>query len=257
MKNAEGQLNQIDSFQAKSQWNSLKQTYENLGFRVEQIAGVKSLPDMVFSANQSFNYWNKKKQKPGVILSEMRASERAPEVFYFKSWYEKQGYEVEELPRGAGSFEGNGDAIPHFGDPWVWGGYGFRTDKKIYSYLTEMTGLEFVLLELKSEHFYHLDTCFSVLNEKTVAILPEAFSEKSVNLIRDRVSDIIELDKEECLKYFAGNCHCPNGKDVILNSGSKKFIAELMKRNFVPHTVETSEFMKSGGSVFCLKMMCF
>lgn len=257
MKDATGKLNQIDVVKAADQWNFLKRTYEKLGYFVEVIPGQIGLPDMVFAANQSFNIWDEKEDRPAVILSQMRAAERSPEVPFFRNWYQEKGYAIKDLPVGQGSFEGNGDAIPHPGEKWIWGGYGFRTDKKIYSYLTELINREFVLLELVSEHFYHLDTCFTILNEDTVAIQPEAFSKESLRQIKDRVANVIEIDKEECLKFFAGNAHCPNGKDVLMNPGSKKFTAELEKRGFRCHEIETAEFMKSGGSVFCLKMMCY
>lgn len=257
MKDAAGKLNTVDVGKAAEQWNFLKRTYESLGFFVEVIPGQVGLPDMVFAANQSFNFWDDNANRPVVILSHMRAAERSPEVPFFRKWYQDKGYELRELPVGQGSFEGNGDAIPHPNEKWIWGGYGFRTDKKIYSYLSEISRREFIPLELCSEHFYHLDTCFTLLNENTVAIYPGAFSESSLRLIKDRISDVIEIDQEECLKAFAGNAHCPNGKDVLLNPGAKKFNAELEKRGFRCHFVDTSEFMKSGGSVFCLKMMCY
>ena len=69
--------------------------------------------------------------------------------------------------------------------------------------------------------------------------------------------NVIETSIADCSSYFTGNCHSPNGKDVITHKGCSKFESDLTKFGFKVHPVDTSEFMKSGGSVFCMKMMCY
>ncbi len=76
-------------------------------------------------------------------------------------------------------------------------------------------------------------------------------------LVRERCTTLIELDRGECRDAFAGNCHWVGGNDVVLAPGAPLFEANLKALGYVPHLVGTSEFLKAGGSVFCLKMMCF
>ncbi|HRB00496.1 MAG TPA: amidinotransferase, partial [Ignavibacteria bacterium] len=68
---------------------------------------------------------------------------------------------------------------------------------------------------------------------------------------------IIYADNEENLKYFICNCHCPDGENVIVQRGSSKFKEDIKKSGFSIIETETTEFIKSGGSVFCMKLMIF
>jgi len=255
MTTHDGSLQKIDTLKAQSQWNDLKNTYSKLGYAIEVIPGVKGLPDMVFSANQSFPFWDHKKQKPSVIMSNMRSEFRRSEVSYFEKYYSDNNYDIYHLEKNA--FEGNGDALIRPGRNQIFGGYGFRTDKSVYSEIQNITNYEVILLELKNEYFYHLDTCFSFLGENTIAIVPEAFTAEGLASLRREFSKIIEIDIEEAKGNFAGNCHCPDGKNVILHKGSEKFKKALNENGFHVFEVNTSEFMKSGGSVFCMKMMSY
>lgn len=252
MTSHDGQLHKIDRKKAQNQWEDLKNAYSKLGYSVSVLDGVEKLPDMVFSANQSFPFLNSQ-NKPAVIISNMRSEFRQPETKYFEKYYSKNGYEVHFLEKS--SFEGNGDALIRPDTNEIYGGYGFRTDKNVYKDVARITGYEVFPLELKSEYFYHLDTCFSFLNKDTVAIVEEAFSSEGLNLLREKFKNIIKIDIEEAKNNFAGNCHCPDGKNVLLHKGSEKLKSELRKKGFNTIELDTSEYMKSGGSVFCMKMM--
>lgn len=59
------------------------------------------------------------------------------------------------------------------------------------------------------------------------------------------------------MKYFVCNCHCPDGKNVIVQKGSKDFKNKIKTAGFDIIEVNTSEFIKSGGSVFCMKLMYY
>lgn len=257
MKTPAGVLQKVDVEKAKAQWRDLRATYERLGFSVDVIPGHPELPDMVFAANQSFTYWDSVSARPKAILSRMRSDFRQPEVAHFAKWYEEHDYLVEEIAAPGLAFEGNGDAIPHADESFVWGGVGPRTDAGVYDQLKAQTGLAVVPLRLRMADFYHLDTCFSILDAKTVAIQEKAFDAEGLAKIRAVFSDVISLDLEECLRFFAGNCHCPDGKNVLLHPGAVKFNEALKQRGYQVHEVDTSEYLKSGGSVFCMKMQCY
>jgi N-dimethylarginine dimethylaminohydrolase len=250
----------VDVALAREQWLKLKSTYEKIGFEVLVVKGDHSLPDMVFAANQSFPFLNGRKQNSKtVVLSRMRSEFRRPEVPYFKTFYTNLGYQVEELqaPSKEIFFEGNGDALPHYPFNLVWGGYGERTSPDVYHELSERFGLQIAMLKLVNKNFYHLDTCFSILDEQTVVIQPEAFEAEGLKLIKAIFKNVIESDLDENLKFFVCNCHSPDGRHVIVNKGAKKFVADARRLNFEVIELDTSEFLKSGGSVFCMKMMVY
>lgn len=253
MTDASGKLNKVDHHKAQTQWQDLILTFKKVGLNVLEIDGVPGLPDIVFTANQSFPFWNKASHKTEIVLSHMRSKERSEEVPYFKKFWKGLGFTVHEL-NYSGAFEGNGDAIfsPEHGV--VFGGYGSRTDKEVYDELALRFGLEIIRLELCSKDFYHLDTCFSILSKEVAVIQPEAFSSEGLRLLRSFFKTLIEVPYEENKSFFCGNCFCPDGTNVILQKGSPTFANELRKQGFQLWEVETGEFMKSGGSVFCLKL---
>lgn len=256
MVNESGELNKVDRKLAVKQWLDLKSTYEKLGYKVEVLKGREDLPDMVFSANQSFPFWDEKKNAKSVVLSNMYSPERQPEVELFRNFYETQGYRIYEL-KGEAKFEGNGDALIQPGKHTIWGGFGYRTEKEAYLELSERFGFSIVPLKLISPDFYHLDTCFSIINSETAMYLPSAFEDESIKKIQSGFQNVIELDSAEALKCFTGNCHSPNGKDIVVQSGAGQFKKDMLDRGFRVYEVDTSEYLKSGGSVFCLKMMYY
>lgn len=255
MLTAEGELQAVDTERAREQWEVLRATYERLGFPVSVMDGEDGLPDMVFSANQSFPYWDPEHGR-SVILSRMQSGFRAPEVPFFARWYEAHGYRVAHLESKA-TFEGNGDACPHPERGIIWGAAGPRTSPSVYDEIAARTGVPVVRLTLQRPEFYHLDTCFSILDGETVAVLKEAFDEDDYRLVREAFPRVIQLSLDESRDCFAGNCHSPDGRHVILHRGAHRFVEQLGKLGFIPVEVDTSEFLKSGGSVFCLKMMVF
>lgn len=241
---------------ALKQWNELKSSYEKLGLKVSVIAPVEGLVDMVFTANQSLPFIDSHGNKK-VVLSKMRNVQRADEVQHFKDFYLNEGYEVIELPQEISYFESMGDAIIDYKRKIIFGGYGYRTHENVYDFLKDVTDYEIVKVKLMNSYFYHLDTCFSLLNAHTALICRDAFSEEDFQKITSYFSDIIETSAEENKNSFACNCHCPDGKNIIIEKRAIDVIDRLQRNEFNVTTVDTSEFMKSGGSVFCMKMMYF
>jgi N-dimethylarginine dimethylaminohydrolase len=262
MTDTSGELKRIDKTKALMQWRKLRETYLSLGIEVETISAAAGFPDFVFCANQSFPFWpvkpeNEAKAGPAVIMSQMRSDFRKGEVEHFEKWFKEKGYRVFHLKGENLSFEGNGDALLDPSRPLIWGGHGPRTDREVYREISEITGREVVVLPLKRPEFYHLDTCFSILNEDTVVVQPDAFSIETRSMIAAAFKRVIETDLEECRDFFTANCHSPDGKNIILNQGAPRFEEKLRRADFRVHAIDTSEFLKAGGSVFCMKLMYF
>lgn len=253
MKDNIGKTNKL---KALEQWVALKKVYEELGFQTVQIEPGKDLVDMVFTANQSLPFINKSGKK-SVILSKMKNDQRKEEVKYFKDFYLKNGYEIIELPNEIQYFESMGDCVIDYQRNILFGGYGFRTEEKTYDIIAKYTNFKIVKQKLVNPVLYHLDTCLSVLNSETAVIQESAFDEDGMNRLKENFSNIIYADEKENLEYFVCNCHCPDGKNVIVQKGSVKFKEDIKKTGLNLIEVETGEFMRSGGSVFCMKLMIY
>lgn len=245
----------VDKMEAKNEWDVLKSTFEQLEIESHTMEGQEGLPDMVFCANQSLPYISDD-NKRHVFMSIMHADQRKQEVPYFEQWYRQAGYEIHFIDEEqVDDFEGCGDAIWHTGKRLLWGGYGYRSSLKAYEQIAETFEVPVIGLELVDEAFYHLDTCFCVLDSETVLIYPAAFTDQGLQLIDALFSRIIKASQYEATKLFACNATCPDGKNVIIQQGCTDVNKNLRDAGFAVHEVSTYEFLKSGGSVFCLKQM--
>jgi N-dimethylarginine dimethylaminohydrolase len=250
MIDTSGKLNRVIAALATAQWSALQELYETLGLKVEVLEGDSEFPDMVFCANQTFPFAGSDGKKT-ILLSNMKNKERRGEVAYFEKWARVRGYRV--VPAPEVSFEGGGDAIWNFETNEIFGGYGFRSEQRAYDLVEDLTGRPVHRLQLCDPDFYHLDTCFAVLRGDTAVYVEEAFTAEGVDLLKSKFARLIRLSKPEALKTFAGNCFSINGKDIVLQKCSEEFRRQLTELGFQLHEVETSEFLKAGGSVFCMK----
>ncbi len=250
-----GNMGDIDKIAAQDEWDHLRNAYKELGLHTHVIDGERGFPDMVFCANQSLPFIAEDGNKK-VLMSVMHADQRKGEVPVIQRVYEESSYEVHHLDENKfGSFEGMGDAIWHFKKKLLWGGHGFRTSKDVYKLISEKFDVPVITLELVSDKFYHLDTCFCVLNEHTVLIYSKAFTDESLELIHAVFENVIEASKYEAEELFACNATSPDGKNVFIQQGCTDVNQNLREHNFNVHEFSTGEFLKSGGSVFCMKMM--
>ncbi len=249
-----GNVGTVDAEQARVQWQALRETYETLGFDVEVVEGGADLPDMVFCANQTLPFLRKDGSK-AVLLSQMHAPQRRGEVPFYRAFFEREGYAVHTLPPGVEKgFEGMGDALWHAGRRLLWGGYGFRTGLEAYEEAARLLDAPICVLRLDDPDFYHLDTCLSLLDEHTALYVPSAFQEEGLGLLRALIPTLISVPEDEARTLFACNAHCPDGEHVVIQRGCTETNAALREAGFTPVEVDTDEFLKSGGSVFCMKL---
>jgi N-dimethylarginine dimethylaminohydrolase len=88
-----------------------------------------------------------------------------------------------------------------------------------------------------------------------VLIAPAAFDDEGRALIEKGFDTIIEAPDEEARHQFACNAHSPDGKHVLIQEGCEGTTERLRSEGFLPIELDTSEFLKAGGSVFCMKQM--
>lgn len=245
----------VDKIEAQNEWEKIKSTFSQIGIEPQVIEGQEGLPDMVFCANQSLPFI-KKNGKKHVFMSIMHAEQRKQEVPYIEQWFRQAGYKIHFLDENEiDDFEGCGDAIWHTGKRLLWGGYGYRSSIKAYRQISETFDVPIIALQLVDEAFYHLDTCLCVLDQNTVLIYPGAFTDEGLELINSIFDQVIKASEYEAKKLFACNATCPDGKNVIIQQGCTDVNKKLRDAGFSVHEVRTYEFLKSGGSVFCMKQM--
>lgn len=248
-------VGKVDHVAAHEEWNLVRSLFDQLGLKVNIIEDQEGLPDMVFSANQSLPYIDDEGKKH-VFMSIMHADERKDEVPYVEQWYRQRGYKIHYLDeKEVSDFEGCGDAIWHTGKRLLWGGYGYRSSINAYETISETFNVPVIALELVDESFYHLDTCLCILDQNTALIYPEAFTDEGLKLIDTVFDKVIRASKYEAKKLFACNASCPDGRNVIIQQGCTDVNKNLRDAGFSVHEVSTYEFLKSGGSVFCMKML--
>jgi N-dimethylarginine dimethylaminohydrolase len=245
----------VDKMQALNEWKHLFDGFEELGCNVEAIDGIEDLPDMVFCANQSLPYIDADGQK-GVLMSIMNSDYRKPEVKRIEKFFKDRDFEIQHLNgENSDSFEGMGDALWHFKKRLIWGGYGFRTSAGAYEEISDKLNTPIIALELVEDKFYHLDTCMSMLSTDSVMIYADAFTETGLEMIHKLFDTVIEASKYEAENLFAVNTTCPDGKNVLIQQGCTDINKKLRDAGFSVHEYSTYEFIKSGGSVFCMKLL--
>lgn len=251
MLDSSGQLKIIDKPLALKQWLELKTTFESLGISVSVFKSVENLPDMVFIANPLFPFL--KNQKTHFIRSQMLSSFRTLEVDAVAQIIHQNNHELYDLPDKL-NFEGMGDAIWNYETQEIYGGYGFRTHKNAYDALEKITGSPIVRLNLINDAFYHLDTALCIVNSNTAIVVRSAFSEESLEKLQMKFINIIWVNEKEAQSFLAANACSVDGQNIIVEKNAVLLSSQLRKQGFTVHPVDTSEFIKSGGSLFCMKL---
>ncbi len=249
-----GNIGAVDKARARGQWEQVRDAYAGIGFPIEVVEGVAGLPDLVFMANQSF---------PGQLpdgrwaayLSYMHAPQRRAEVDVVARWYEGRGALTFQLSDPTLPFEGMGDAAWVPGRRAIVGGYGFRTDRRAYDELAERFCVPTLALKLVDDRFYHLDTCLQLIDDQTALVVPGAFDAQGLELLEKAFPRLVEVPEDEAAHGLACNGHCPDGQHFIVHRGAPRTVAAVRKLGLTPIEVDTSEFLKSGGSVYCMKLM--
>lgn len=257
----QGHIGNTDKAQVNAQWQSLKDAYDALLTNkvldeVSVIPGAPGCEDMVFCANQTLP-WKMEDGSEVVVMSRMRHESRQREVPYFEEFFKNKGFKPLHF-NNVKMFEGMGDVIPHPGKRLLYGGYGHRTTAEAYDELAQMLQTPVVALELINPKFYHLDTCFVPLSKDSVMLCREAFTEDGLAMIRQLFTKVYYIPEYEAEKYFSLNAHAFDAhgtKTAILQKGSAITVDVLKQEGYNVVEIETGEFMKSGGSVFCMKMM--
>jgi N-dimethylarginine dimethylaminohydrolase len=234
---------EVDHERAVEQWEALHRFYTQRGETIELVESVAGLPDMVFTANAAV-VWRGR-----AVLSRFHHPERAGEESHWRATLERLRFEVHEVPPEL-SFEGAGDAL--FVGDHLFQAWGFRTDEAAHAEVARVLDVESTSLQLVDPRFYHLDTCFCPLDERTALVAPAAFAPPSLELIRDRVPRLIEVPPDPAAG-FACNA-MPLQGTVVSSTAVEALRPQLAAVGMDVVALPMDEFMKSGGGVRCLSL---
>jgi N-dimethylarginine dimethylaminohydrolase len=243
----------VDRAKALRQWEALCSALEQNGCQVETIDPAPGFEDMVFAANQVFVGFHEGVGK-FIVPSRMVHSSRQREVPLYVDWFRRRGYKIIELDLGADHLEGHGDLLWHRDWSRIYAGYGFRsTQGGVEKFRDAMSklGIPVVPLHLVDRYCYHLDTCFCPLNHEAALIYPGAYAPESLATLRAFWKRVHELTADEAHK-FMGNGIVVGGS-YLTPYVTPHLDAILRQENLAPVIIDTSEFEKSGGSLFCMK----
>ena len=227
-----------DTSLAVRQWETLYQTYIDLGFDVQLIDPIDGLPDMVYAANGGFVIDNI------AYGASFTHAERQPEGPAYMEWFGDNGFDVRD-PQNIN--EGEGDFLLVGGR--ILAGTGFRSASNSHEEIAGIYGREVVTLNLINPSFYHLDTAIAVLDDTNIAYLESAFDEESLVKLRALYPDAI-LATEEDAAVLGLNSYS-DGYNVVIASRAKDFERQLRERGYNPIGVDLSELLLGGGGVKC------
>jgi N-dimethylarginine dimethylaminohydrolase len=227
-----------DTSLAVKQWETLYNTYIDLGFDVQLVDPIDGLPDMVYAANGGFVIDNI------AYGASFTHPERQPEGPAYMEWFAANGFDVRDpqnINEGEGDFLLVGDRIL--------AGTGFRSASNSHEEIAEIYGREVVTLKLVNPSFYHLDTAIAVLDDTNIAYLESAFDEDSLAKLRALFPDAI-LATEEDAAVLGLNSYS-DGYNIVIASRAKDFERQLRERGYNPIGVDLSELLLGGGGVKC------
>lgn len=238
--------------EARAAFGALKIALREAGGTVEVADGTQGLPDMVFPANAGIVLDGK------VLVASFRHPQRQGEEARFAAIFEQlkaRGVidEVVRLPVGMFQ-EGAGDCIWDRTRNLAWTGYGPRSSASSPDEIARVFGIDLIRLELATEQFYHLDTCFCVLPNGEVFFYPAAFTKHGLAAIRDAVpaDRLMEAEPEDAARF------CVNAvaldRNIIMAKATPRLKARFAERGYHVHDVDLAPFILSGGGAYCMTL---
>ena len=219
------------------------------------------LQDLVFAANLAF-VPEHLLERDVAIVSNYTSPPRQGETPLGVAFFEAMGYRTVVAP-----FRFEGDAeIKHLHDNIYIGGFGERTDRRVYDWMAERFDMTVIPVEEVDPHLYHLDCTVFPLTAGETLVCTEMLNKTELAAI-EKVTAIIDVPVDIA---FNGLCNSVRFHNNILNAsnihdlraGTDDYRLELAKnrlledicatRGFEPVFFNLSEYMKSGAMLSCL-----
>ena len=224
---------------------------------------TSGLQDQVFVANLAF-IPEHLEMRETAIISRFTSPPRHGEAKYGRAFFEAMGYRVVDSPH---RFEGEAEIKHLHGNVYI-GGYGERSDRATYDWMSREFDMTIIPVLEKSAHLYHLDCSVFPLSHEETIVATSLFSSEEIRAI-ERVTGIVDVTEDQA--YF-GICNSLRVRNIILNSshihdlkpGHEHYTGERDKnrkledicadRGFEPAFFNLSEYHKSGALLSCMVM---
>ena len=237
---------------AKNSAAGLRKSLERLGAKVDTLPAISGLPDMVFPANAAVVLDGR------VLVARFRHPERQGEEGIFRSAFldmKARGLveHVIDLPDGVLQ-EGAGDAIWDQDRAHFWAGFGPRSSANSLPVIADTFGQPVVGLELATDRFYHLDTCFCPLAGGRLLYYPPAFSPQARALIESHVrpDDRIEASDEDAAAFCVNAVNV--GRHIVMAKAPVRLKQRLEALGYTVCEVDLSPFILAGGGAYCMTL---
>jgi N-dimethylarginine dimethylaminohydrolase len=150
--------------------------------------------------------------------------------------------------------EGAGDAIWDRTRKFFWAGYGQRSIRAAIDVLEKFFAKTVVPLELATDRFYHLDTCFCPLSGGEVLFYPPAFTPESLARIHAHVApeQRLEASAEDAAAFCVNAVNI--GRSVVMARAPDHVRGLLTDRGYHVVDVDLDPFILSGGGAYCMTL---
>lgn len=223
-----------------------------IGARVETIPAVEDLPDLVFPANAAIVLDGR------ALVARFRHPERQGEEAIFRATFvglQARGLiaEVIDLPDDVLQ-EGAGDCIWDADRSFFWAGHGQRSTANSLPVIEKIFGQHVVGLELATDRFYHLDTCFCPLAGGKVLYYPPAFTADALAAIHAHVrpEDRIDATDEDAGAFCVNAVNI--GHHILMAKAPQSLRVRLRGAGYSIAEVDLAPFILSGGGAYCMTL---
>lgn len=221
------------------------------------------LQDQVFTANLAFV----PEHLPGrttAIIANFTSEPRWGESAYGTKFFDAMDMYPTVAPY---RFEGEAE-IKHLHDNVYIGGFGERTDRRVYDWMAEEFAMKIVPVEERDPHLYHLDCSIFPLTSEETLVCTEILTDSEIKAI-EKVTGIIDVSADIA---YSGICNSLRLNNLILNAshihdmkaGTEEYAFEVAKnrkledicsaRGFEVVYFNLSEYEKSGALLSCMIM---
>ncbi len=235
----------VDRDLAHLQWETLTKTLRDAGAELEFMEPAEGWPDLVFTANAGIVNGNQ------FVPAHFKNPERQGETPLNIEWFSQRGYKLDHIPETV-VHEGAGDALP-FGIGKVRvliSGWRTRSDAASHAYMSRLTGAAIRSLELVDMRTYHLDLCFTPLDDRRALISRMAFDSYGLKMLTELVPEPLILDDDETLSFCCNSVVV--GKNIVMPACPPRVGRQLEAWGFNVMESPVPEFMKGGGGCRCL-----
>ena len=255
----------IDHKKAEDQFMKLNNFITGANGVVYLLPSYSNFQDQVYVSNLG-TYLPHIKDRDVIILSKFRTPPRRGEEVVGEKFFSMAGYETHKAP----FFQEGQAELKFIKDRLYVGGYGQRSDKRAYSWMTEKFDMTVILVETKDPKMYHLDCQLLRLTPEKILCPKKALSEQEIKNLEKHV-DIINIPIELAITgsfngVSIGQHMMYKDPDKYVEPGKKEQNKALIKRihtfhenleketGIEPVFFDLTEFEKSGADLGCLIM---